>query len=303
MDMLRSLLLLDEPALLTPAVGLPHIGPARQIGEILGERLELSPNQVQEIISLAGAKQMRFGDAAVALGLASAEDVLIALAEQFQYPYAPQDRYMASTELVMLSQPFSPQAEAIRAIRSQMMRHVFRHNDKRRALAIVSPDSGDGKTFLAANLAVALAQMGGRTLVVDADLRGPRLHDIFEVENHAGLSSALMGRADTQIIQAVPSIPGLFVLPGGVSPPNPLELIERAAFGSLMNQLPNHFDHVLVDTPAAVYGADAQAVADRCGATLMVARKNESRVAALRGLVDSLAQSPAGLVGVIVNDF
>jgi capsular exopolysaccharide synthesis family protein len=184
-----------------------------------------------------------------------------------------------------------------------MMRHVFRHNDKRRALAIVSPDSGDGKTFLASNLAVSLAQMGGRTLVVDADLRGPRLHSLFQVENHTGLSSALMGRANTRIIQAVPGIPGLFVLTGGVAPPNPLELIERAAFGKLMHQLPHHFDHVVVDTPAAVFGADAQAVADRCGATLMVARKNASRVAALRGLADSLANCPAGLVGVIVNDF
>ncbi|MEY8876762.1 MAG: polysaccharide biosynthesis tyrosine autokinase [Leptothrix sp. (in: b-proteobacteria)] len=301
--MLRNPHLLAEHTPHPASVGLPSIGPARPIGEILGDRLHWSPEQVENILLLADAKKLRFGDAAVSLGHATAEEVVIALAEQFQYPYAPQDRHMASTELVMLNQPFSAQAEAIRAIRSQMMRHVFRHNDRRRALAIVSPDSGDGKTFLAANLAVALAQMGGRTLLVDADLRGPRLHEVVHVDNHIGLSSALMGRTEAQIIQGAPNIPGLFVLPGGTSPPNPLELIERAAFGHLMEQLPHLFDHVIVDTPAAAYGSDAQAVADRCGATLLVARRNESRVGALRGLVDSLAQSPAGLIGVIVNDF
>lgn len=302
MDMLRPPPLLDEDRPIA-TMGVSSAAPARQIGEILGDRLHWSPDQMQQVVSLAGAQKLRFGDAAVALGHASTDDVLIALAEQFQYPYAPQGRYRASAELVVLSQPFSPQAEAIRAIRSQMMRHVFRHNERRRALAVVSPDSGDGKTFLAANLAVALAQMGGRTLVVDADLRGPRMHELFQVDCRTGLSSALMGRADAQIVKSVPNVPGLFVLPGGISPPNPLELIERAAFGDLMRQLPHHFDHVVVDTPAAIYGADAQAVADRCGATLLVARRNASRAAALRGLVDSLAQSPAGLIGVIVNDF
>jgi len=303
MDMLHAPPRPEEAGLPPESMGLTSLGPARPIGEILRERLHLSTEQVQQTLAFARAQKMRFGDAAVALGHASADAVLVALAEQFQYPYSPQGRHSASNELVMLTAPFSPQAEAIRAIRSQMMRHVFRHNERQRALAIVSPDSGDGKTFLAANLAVALAQMGGRTLVVDADLRGPRMHELFQVSNLAGLSSAMVGRADTQLIQPVHDIPGLFVLPGGVAPPNPLELIERSAFGNLMRQLPTHFDHVVVDTPAASYGADAQAVADRCGATLLVARKNDSRVAALRGLVGSLAQSPAGLVGVIVNEF
>lgn len=289
--------------LASSALDIPNIGPARPIGKILSERLNLSAKRVEEIIKLATERKVRFGDAAVALGHATTDEVLVALAEQFQYPYAPQDRHKANSELVMLSQPFSQQAEAIRAIRSQMMRHVFRAKEGPRALAVVSPDSGDGKTFLVANLAVALAQMGGRTLIVDADLRGPRLHEIFQVPNGSGLSSVLVGRTEAQIIQPVNGVAGLYMLPVGISPPNPLELIERPAFGSLMAKLTAHFDHVIVDTPAARYGADAQAIADRCGATLLVARKNASRVASLQALIGSLTESPARLVGVIMNEF
>lgn len=303
MDMTHGPLLQMEPHPPMPSPANRPMGPARPIGDILREQLGLNDQQVREILVQSQSANMRFGDAAVSLGLASTEAVLIALAEQFQYPFAPKDRHKTSGELVMLSQPFSSQAEAIRGIRSQMMRHVFRQNDRQRALAVVSPDSGDGKTFLVANLAVSLAQMGGRTLVIDADLRGPRLHRLLHVDNRTGLSSVLTGRADTQSVQSVPGVPGLFVLPGGTAPPNPLELIERAAFGTLMQQLSTSFDHVLVDTPAAAYGADAQAIADRCGATLLLVRKNSSRLSALRSLIGSLAESPAGLVGVIQNDF
>jgi protein-tyrosine kinase len=290
-----------EPDTGTPTV--PCIGPVRQIGDILREQLSLDERQVRDIVAKSHATNMRFGEAAVSLGLASTEAVLIALAEQFQYPYAPKDRHKSCAELVMLSQPFSPQAEAIRGIRSQVMRYVFRHNERHRALAIVSPDSADGKTFLAANLAVSLAQMGGRTLIVDADLRGPRLHRLLQVDNRTGLSSVLTGRADAHSVQPVPGVPGLFVMPGGTAPPNPLELIERAAFGNLILRLSASFDHVLVDTPAAAYGADAQAIADRCGATLLVVRKDSSRLGALRALIGSLTDSPSGLVGVVQNDF
>ena len=97
-------------------------------------------------------------------------------------------------------------------------------------------------------------------------------------------------------------MPSLFVLPVGTTPPNPLELVERPAFGLLMRELATKFDHVVVDTPAAVYGADAMVIAARCGAALVIARKDASRVAMLQDLVDSLAGSPAKVAGVIFNE-
>ena len=173
----------------------------------------------------------------------------------------------------------------------------------RRALAVVSTSSGDGKTFFAANLAVTLAQLGTRTLVVDADLRGPRLHEVFNLPNRAGLSDSLAGRSESQVVQQVTSVPGLFVLPAGVTPPNPQELVERAAFGLLMRELVAKFDHVVVDTPAADYGADAAVIAARCGAALVLTRKDQSRVAAVQGLIADLSGTPASVAGVIVNEF
>jgi capsular exopolysaccharide synthesis family protein len=168
---------------------------------------------------------------------------------------------------------------------------------------VVSPNSGDGKTFFAANLAITLAQLGGRTLLVDADLRGPRQHMVFNIENSAGLSSVLSGRLESQVIQQIQGVPSLFVLPVGVVAPNPLELIERPAFGLLLRELTAKFDHVIVDTPAAVYGADASVIAARCGAALVIARKNASRIGALQDLVEILAETPAKMAGVIMNEY
>lgn len=281
----------------------PGASDRRAIGAIISETRNLSAEQVEAILAHQKDKGIRFGEAAIALGYVSADDVLFALAQQFHYPYAPVEHRKLSPELVTLNQPFSPQAESFRAIRSQVMMRVFSETDgPRSALAIVSPNSGDGKSFFAANLAVSLAQLGGRTLLVDADMRGPRQHDVFNLPNPAGLSGILSGRVESQVVQQVLGVPSLFVLPVGPTPPNPLELVERSAFGLLMRELSSKFDHVIVDTPAAIYGADATVIAARCGAALVVARKDKVRVGALQGLVSMLAGTPAKLAGVIMNE-
>jgi chain length determinant protein tyrosine kinase EpsG len=277
-------------------------GHDRSIGDILAELRNLTAEQVEKVLQRQQETGIRFGEAAVALGFASKDDVLFALSQQFHYPYAPEEQRKASPELVALNEPFSPRAETFRALRSQLMMRLFNDTVPRHAIAIISPDPGDGKTYCAANLAVTLAQLGGRTLLVDADMRGPRLHEVFKLSNRAGLSGILSGRSDNQVIQQVPGVPSLFVLPLGTTPPNPLELVERPAFGLLMRELVSKFDHVVVDTPAAAYGADAMVIAARCGAALLVARKDASRVAMLQDLVDSLAGSPAKVAGVIYNE-
>lgn len=275
----------------------------RSIGSILADLRNLSADQVEKIVRHQRDKGVRFGEAAVALGFASTDDVLVALSQQFHYPYAPEESRKASPELSALNQPFGVQAESFRAIRSQLMMRLFNEGQERRAIAVVSPDSGDGKTFFAANLAVVLAQLGGRTLLVDGDLRHPRQHDVFGLANQAGLSGILSGRAEAKVIQQVAGVPSLFVLPVGITPPNPLELVERPAFGLLIRELLSKFDHVVVDTPAACYGSDAAVIAARCGAALVVARKDQGRVPALQDLVANLAETPAVLAGVVFNEF
>ena len=275
----------------------------RSIGDILAELRNLTAEQVEKVLQHQREKNVRFGEAAVALGMVSKEDVLFALSQQFHYPYAPEEKRAHTPELVTLNEPFSARAEYFRALRTQLTMRAFVEGEPRRAVAIISPDTGDGKTYCAANLAVTLAQLGGRTLLVDGDMRGPRLHQVFGLPNKAGLSGILSGRADRQVIQQVPGVPSLFVLPVGTTPPNPLELAERPAFGLLMRELAAKFDHVMVDTPAAIYGSDASVIAARCGAAMIVARKNKAKVDLLQDLVASFAGSPAKLVGVVVNEF
>jgi polysaccharide biosynthesis transport protein len=275
----------------------------RPIGELIQEACKLKPEQVDQILALQRKTGARFGEAAIELGLANTSDVLHALAQQYHYPYAAQEQRQQSPELVTLNDPFSPQAESFRAIRSQVMKRVFNsRSGPRRALAVVSPNSGDGKTYFTANLAVAFAQLGGRTLLVDADLRGPRQHQVFNLGNAVGLEGILSGRADRHGVQPVPGVPGLFLLPVANPPPNPLELVERPAFGLLMRDLTAQFDYVLVDTPAAEFGADAGVIAEHCGASLMLVRQDVTRTAAVDEMsVQLLDDTTQRLAGVVMN--
>jgi chain length determinant protein tyrosine kinase EpsG len=278
-------------------------GSDQRLGELLREVAGLDDADLQRIVAHAGARRLRFGDAAVALGLATPEQILQALTRQFHYAYTPYGTHQPSTELIALAQPFTLQAESFRAIRSQLLLRAPGVDPRHKALAVVSHRSGDGKTFFCANLAVTLAQLGGRTLLIDADLRGPRQHRIFPVDNAVGLSGYLMGRVGEPAIQPCLQVPGLSILPVGASPPNPQELIERPAFGALMHEACQRFDHVIVDTPAAAYGADAQVITNRCGRVLVMARKDRSRIGELHRLSASMKETRAQLIGVVFNEF
>ncbi|MCY7315906.1 MAG: polysaccharide biosynthesis tyrosine autokinase [Rubrivivax sp.] len=294
------------PGTVPPAVEHESAGDAanqRAIGDYLADLRDLKPEQVERILQHQVQHGVRFGEAAVALGMASKEDVLFALAQQFRYPYAAEDDRRLGPELVTLNEPFGARSEHFRTLRSQLMMRVFAEGQTRHALALVSPDTGDGRTYCASNLAVALAQLGGRTLLVDADLRNPRIHDIFKLGNRTGLSGILSGRSDHKAIHQVAAVPSLFVLPAGTTPPNPLELVERPAFGMLMRELATKFDHVVVDTPAAMHGADASVIAARCAAAVIIARKDRSHFVTLQELVASFSGSSARLAGVVLNEY
>jgi len=275
----------------------------RPIGSILTESKRLAAAQVQTVLDYQRKKGLRFGEAAVALKLVNEDDVLFALSQQFHYPYAPHNRRDLSGELVAAVQPFGEQAEAFRALRSQLTMRQVVGGASGRALAVVSPERGEGRTFFAANLAITLAQLGGTTLLIDGDLRGPRLHKVFSIGDVDGLSSALNGRQQANVIHQVPDLKSLFVLPVGVTPPNPLELLERPAFGRLLNELIAKFDNVIVDTPAAQRGSDAGVIASRCGAALIVGRRHQSRMDGLHKLVGSLTEGRAQLAGLVMNEY
>jgi protein-tyrosine kinase len=274
----------------------------RRIGSLLAEVRKLSDADIERIVAYQRRSRMRFGEAAVALCLADENEVLEALARQYQYTGGFPSRAVNS-ELVAAADPFGDQAEAFRELRSRLLVEVL-GDDPPCALAVASPDLGDGKTYLVANLAVTFSQLGDRTLVIDADMRTPRQHSLLGIEhNGAGLSSVLSERASARdLVHEVPNLPNLYVAPAGPVPPNPLELLHRPRFGQLVRELAKNFDHVLVDTPAAVRGADCRVIAARCGAVLVVARQGRSRMAPLEGLVGALGRGSVRIAGVVMNE-
>lgn len=277
-------------------------GPDRSIGDIIRQTNNLTPDQVEKVLAYQRKHNMKFGEAAVALGFANRQDVLWALSQQFSYPYTSASNLEAHHELVVANAPFSDQAEIFRDFRSQLISQVYAKTGTGKAVAVVSVDSGDGKTFFAANLAVSFSQLGGRTLLIDADMRTPRQHEIFGVPSGTGLSGILSGRNEPNVIRPVEELPSLFLLPVGVVPPNPLELVQRPTFGLLLNELSNKFDYIIVDTPAAVHGSDARVIASACGTALAIGSKGTSRLAPMNKLVHDIKRASGNVIGVVMNE-
>lgn len=293
-------------------VPLPHtsreapLSPAPVIGDILRDVKNLSPEQVEAILRYQKERGVRFGEAAVSLGFVEKKDVTWAIAQQFHYPYINEATGIDRDRMLVTARdPFSKQAEHFREVRSQLLGGVFSSRETPRSLAVVSTAHGDGRTFYAANLAVVLSQLGGSVLLVDADMRTAGLSDVFcgDAEIPVGLSSILSGRAEMKVLQPISSLPQFNVLPVGVVPPNPLELVERPVWGQLIAELADRYDFVVVDTPAAASGADCYVVAAQCGATLTVARKDHTGYGATQQLVQRLKRSPTRLAGVVLNAY
>jgi chain length determinant protein tyrosine kinase EpsG len=272
------------------------------LGDILAAARNFDSDQVERVLGYQRTHGVRFGEAAVALGLVSAQAVAQALSHQFRYAVDTAGSAGLHADLVMARLPFSPQAEVVRGVRAQLKMKLAARPEGRRAVAVLSPQAGDGRSWLAANLAVAFSQFGLRTLLIDADLRQPRQHLLFKLTNASGLSNMIGGRAESLQIDAVPSLPSLFVLPVGAEPPNPLELLESAAFERLLQDVQTQFDHVIVDTPALQRGMDGPVVAAACGSALMVLRKGITPLAAAQDLAAMLADGAATLAGVVLNE-
>lgn len=287
----------------TPADSIALKARERSIGAVLIDAGRLSAEDAEKILALQKEKGLRFGDAAKELSLLSQSDIDFALSRQFEYPCLQPGESQVSEELVTAYDPGHRQVEQLRALRSQLMLRWLDEDPARKALAIISAASGEGRSYIVANLAILFSQLGERTLLVDADLRKPRQHALFGLENRAGLSAVLSGRAGPEAIQRVPQLLDLSVLPAGVLPPNPQDLLTRPQFAALLRELAAHFDVILLDSPPAAESADAQIIAVRAGAAVVVVKKNSSRTWRVRGMSDSVAQAKTTIVGAVLNDF
>jgi protein-tyrosine kinase len=276
----------------------------RSIGAILMDAGVLGAEDAERVLKLQREQNLRFGDAAIRLGILSEDDIRFALSHQFNYAYLSLagDRPV-SDELVAAYQPFSYEVEQLRAIRSQLMLRWFDRDLRRNVLSIVSADRGEGRSYVAANLAIVFSQLGERTLLIDADLRAPRQHELFRIENKVGFSSVLAGRADAgNAVVRIPYFANLSVLPSGPIPPNPQELLNRPLFGKLIEKACETFDVVLVDTSGTCWGADANLIAAHAGAALAVARTSTSKISEFGELVSAFTRSGVAIVGSVLND-
>ncbi len=278
----------------------------RTIGSILVSSGRLSTADLARVLERGKSDQLPFGEAGMALNVLTKDDIDFALAKQFDYAYLPEADTSLGPELVAAYKPFSLTGENLRAVRSQLMLRWFNTDPLRKVLAVVSPSQGDGRTFVAANLAIVFAQQGQRTLLLDADLRSEPSkgqHALFKLGKSAGLSGILAGRASLEAALAVPSLPGLAVLPAGLVPPNPQELLGRPSFGQLLGTASQQFDVIIIDTPAGGKFADAEIIAARAGAALMVAHKNQSLVPELMNMKTLLQDNGVVLVGSVLNEY
>jgi protein-tyrosine kinase len=281
----------------------PEITSDRSLGAILVDSGKLSINDVEQILQLQKAENIRFGDAGIRLGLLSKADIQYALANQYDYPYLLKGDGAVSDTLVAAYNPFCPQVEALRTLRSQLMLRRFTDHPNHKMLSIVSPGRGEGRSFLAANLAIVFSQLGERTLLIDADMRHPCQHELFKLENRHGLSTILAGRDSAQAVQRINNFVDLSILTTGPTPPNPQELLGRPAFMALLRDLNEAFDVILIDTPPAADFADAHMISARTRAAMVLARKNFSLVELVRQQTESMTRSGIEVVGTVLSEF
>lgn len=203
-------------------------------------------------------------------------------------------------ELHMHREPRSLIAECMRAIRTNLL---FMSPDKPfRTMVVTSAAPQEGKSTTVINLGVAMAQSGNRVLVIDTDMRRPRLHKAFGVSNEVGVSSLVVGEGDMDAAVKSTEVPNLFVLPCGPVPPNPAELLHTQAFHELLAKLGTKFDRVILDSPPVGAVADAAVLAAQVDGVLLVLKADKTNKDAAKRMVRTLRDVKARIFGAVLND-
>jgi protein-tyrosine kinase len=281
----------------------------------------LTAESVERINEMVRTEGLRFSDAALRLGLVSREDVEEADAWIGRHSTRPgpietaiyQAKSRTSvvlrqagiarpgSQLLLLHEPDSVRSERIRALRTELMMLL---GDARRdnVIALLSPGPGEGRSQLCAELAVAFAQAGRRTLLVDADMRHPRQHIIFNVDNHWGLAQALAS-GDSPSLYGVEGARELSLLTAGAVPPNPLELVSNRRLDRIMDSWRRSYDFVLFDTPPVSQYADGLAIATAATRVLVVSRTKSTSFSAMGEMLRRVAPTQARILGAVINDF
>jgi tyrosine-protein kinase Etk/Wzc len=204
------------------------------------------------------------------------------------------------TDIPVAKNPKSPIAESFRAFRTNLQ-YVMR-NKEQKVICISSTIIGEGKTFCAVNLAAIIAQSNKKTLLMSLDLRKPKTHKIFDINNRKGLSTYLIGRSTFEEVVVQTEIEHLFVAPSGPVPPNPAELIETSLMEEFIARAKNEFDIIIIDTPPIAIVTDALLLTKFSDVFVFVIRQNYSTKAVLKLVDDLYHKRDMTNVGILIND-
>jgi polysaccharide biosynthesis transport protein len=204
-------------------------------------------------------------------------------------------------ELVSVNDPLSPAAEAYRSLRTSVQ--FLSLDNPVRVLQVTSPSAGEGKTTTAVNLGVSLANTGLSALIVDCDLRHPRVHQFFGFDHLAGFTSILLGQTQlSEAIRPAPNVPNLSILPSGPIPANPSEVLSTQRATDLIKAIRDQFDVVIIDSPPVLPVTDSAVLAKEVDGTLVVVAAGDTSRRHLNRGLELLRVVGAPLVGFSLNN-
>jgi receptor protein-tyrosine kinase len=206
-----------------------------------------------------------------------------------------------SVRLSMAHEPYSARSEKIRGLRTELLL-LDEAVEEAKFIAVLSPGAHEGRSQLSSELAIAFAQLGRRTLLVDADLRRPQLHAYFDTENALGLSQALANN-EAPCTHPVTGLAHMSLLTAGPIPSNPLELLSDGRFQRLVSQWRSSYEFVVIDTPPVTQCADALAVATLVERVLVVSRAKHTPYVAAKDMLRRLETTQARILGAVINHF
>jgi capsular exopolysaccharide synthesis family protein len=201
-------------------------------------------------------------------------------------------------EDVVATEPSSVLTENYRAVRTAVM--LSSAGEPPKCLMITSMASGEGKTATATNLAVAIAKAGRSVLLVDGDMRRPKLHKIFEMDNSSGLSTYLTGASNGKILKQS-SIENLSVMTAGPIPPTPSELLNSSRMKQLVKNLSSRFDHIIFDSAPVMSVTDSQILSKISDGTIIVARSGQTTHEIVKKGLKKLQDIDANVLGMVIN--
>ena len=224
----------------------------------------------------------------------------------------PKTRRGGVEDLVVATRPKSSVAEAIKSIKTNIL---FSSVDKElKTILVTSPESGDGKSFIAANLATAFAQDGKKVLIIDGDMRKGRQHEIFGMENDATMgysnyilkfreaeTAGMMSFIQPDVYIKETRVPGVYLLPAGPTPPNPLELISSDNNRKLLESVKSQYDIVIIDCPPALGLSDALVMSKHTDVNVVTVSNAKTRTDQLESVKKNFEKVNSKITGVVIN--